>query len=363
MHKNNKFKLNIALDVDDVLFPCNDYAISLINKEYCMVPPMKLEEITSWEKRNNYTDLIFKYFSRKDFWEKQPVYPGAKEFVSELSKYANIFITSAVYPEYMSIRALKIIETFPEIPKENIILGARKDMYNFDITLDDGGHNITESRADYPILFRKPWNSNLTGLLSVNNYDEALNMIKNIISEIPVTNNPDVIALIAPTGSGKNEIMREILKNSLFKRPLSYTTCPDASNEYKYITYNEFIEKKNSGFFFESTVYAGYYYAIEKSSIEEIINNGKKCIIPVDICGAMAIKNHFTNTSLCYIKRSKEKLIENILIRDIPNKEKIKRILSIDDEKKNYELCDCYIDFKDDVDNAINEFYNQYNVK
>ena len=66
----------------------------------------------------------------------------------------------------MSARAERLIKDFPEIPAENIIMGTRKDVISLDIMLDDGAHNILNSRAAYPVLFRKPWNEGLSGLLS-----------------------------------------------------------------------------------------------------------------------------------------------------------------------------------------------------
>ena len=74
----------------------------------------------------------------------------------------------------MSARAERLIKDFPEIPAENIIMGTRKDVISLDIMLDDGAHNILNSRAAYPVLFRKPWNEGLSGLLSVNSYDDFL---------------------------------------------------------------------------------------------------------------------------------------------------------------------------------------------
>ena len=114
--------------------------------------------------------------------KNQPIIPGAQSFVRELSKLADVFFITAVPAACMSARAERLIRDFPEIPPENIIIGTRKDVMALDILLDDGAHNISSSRAAYPVLFRKPWNTHLSGLLSVNCYDDFLHLCSMVIS-------------------------------------------------------------------------------------------------------------------------------------------------------------------------------------
>ena len=55
------------------------------------------------------------------------------------------------------------------------------------------------------------------------------------------------------------------------------------------------------------------------------------------------MKRHFP-TVIIYISRKKEKLIESIINADYSTEEKTLRILSIDAEKRNKEICDYVID-------------------
>lgn len=66
----------------------------------------------------------------------------------------------------MSLRAKQILTAFPDFPEQNIIMGFQKSLVHFDVTLDDGPHNILKSCAKYPVLMRRPWNESLSGILS-----------------------------------------------------------------------------------------------------------------------------------------------------------------------------------------------------
>ena len=77
----------VGLDVDDIIFSCNEYAVELTNNELHMIPPIQMDEITAWGPLGTRADLRLKYFNSKKFFETQPVLPGAVEFVHDLQEY------------------------------------------------------------------------------------------------------------------------------------------------------------------------------------------------------------------------------------------------------------------------------------
>ena len=116
----------------------------------------------------------------------------------------------------MSLRAEQILTAFPDFPEQNIIMGFQKSLVRFDVTLDDGPHNILKSCAKYPVLMRRPWNDSLSGILSVNHYGEFLQLIDQIkesmlLDKKPVS-FPSVIALVGPSGSGKTTLCNLIAR-------------------------------------------------------------------------------------------------------------------------------------------------------
>ena len=91
--------------------------------------------------------------------------------------------------------------------------------------------------------------------------------------------------------------------------------------------------------FFEKTRYAGIQYGTKKEDIEDVLLRGKYAVMPLDMCGAIAMKRHFP-TTIIYVARDKEVLIKDIIEQDYPVEEKTLRILSIDAEKRNRQICD-----------------------
>ena len=108
--------------------------------------------------------------------------------------------------------------------------------------LDDAIHNILESKAEYPVLMRKPWNAKMTGLLSVNTMAEFVSLVKQIMkastSKTEKITAPAVLALVGPSGSGKREITEALCgsrgtgaserteSGEIFVRPVNYCTEP-----------------------------------------------------------------------------------------------------------------------------------------
>ena len=360
---NRNFRLSVALDVDDLLMSCTEYAIQLANEKYHYDPPITIYEASGWGKLGKRVDVVHEFFGKAEFYETMPVLEGAKEFVSKLSEMAEIFISTAVPPEFMGIRAKRIMEEFPEIPPENIYMGSRKDKLNVDILFDDGMHNVINSNAAYPILMRRPWNQSATGMLAVNNYDEFLKLVEVITTSYSAVKddykNPAIVALVGPSGSGKTKIAAKLLeKRNDFEKLLSYTTIdPTAKSEdewYNYVDKKEFFKMLDKKELFESTMYAGHGFGSKKSDVDAILASGKRVLAIMDICGAMSLKTHFKNVTTVYIKRDKKALMTNILKKNCSIQDKVNRLTAIEYADKNSALCDYIISF-DNYDDAVKQ--------
>ncbi len=335
----------IGLDWDDVTAPFNDIAIDMANAKYNIIPPLTMDEIDSWENTGR-ASVIKEFYNDEELYRRQTVSEETKEQIKKLMEIADVYFITAAYPQFMGIRAKQILDAFPDFPPENIILGNAKNLVQFDVVLDDAIHNILDSPATYPVLMRKPWNWKMTGILSVNNMTEFVLLVEQIISASLYRERkiriPSVLALVGPSGSGKNHIVKELCEGPTFASPKTY--CTKKSDKHKFLTEEEF-ENQN---FFERTMYAGIKYGTKQEDIEAVLNNGQFAVMPLDMCGAIAMKRHFP-TAIIYVSKDKEQLIKEIIDDDYDTSEKTLRILSIDAEKRNKQICD-YV-----VDNSANE--------
>lgn len=354
---NRSYRLSTALDVDDLLMECVPYAVRLANEKYKFDPPLTIYEVDHWGKLGTRADVIFEFMDDPEFFRTQPVIQGAREFVQKLSQMTEVFISTAVWPEYLTLRFQRILEEFPEIPQDHILLGARKDKIDVDILFDDGMHNVFRSNAAYPILMRRPWNQEATGMLAVNNYDEFLKLVEVISGSYSVKpeqlslNQPSIVVLVGPSGSGKNDIAKALLeKSDRFEKLVSYTTDKSAvsrpEQSYRHVSLEEFRAMCDDGEIFESTTYGHHAYGSRKSDVEQILSSGKHVLTVMDICGAMAMKTHFANVVTIYVKRDKKELLTALLEKDAPTPDKVNRILAIESETKNAHICDYTVNFQ-----------------
>lgn len=356
--------MRVGLDVDDTLYDCNAFALSIVNSRHPDEEPTKINEIKGWGSYGKHPEERIALYSEPEFVRTQPILPGARKFVRELSKLADVFFVTAVPAACMSARAQRLISDFPEIPPENIIIGTRKDVMALDILLDDGAHNIASSKAAYPVLFRKPWNTHLSGLLSVNSYDDFLHlckMIRNSFTEkAPDLSHGGIVCLVGPSGSGKNEIARALTSLEKFEKPLTTTTRPRRIGEddkaYRFVTEAQFMLEQDKGDFIETTVYSKHYYGTSLDEISPIVDGGGCAVIPIDICGALTLKNIFrTRAMLVFVKRDKSDVVLDIIRRNTTDDDKMCRIMSLDFEYRNAEVCDMEINFENDVPAAVKQ--------
>ncbi len=358
-----KYRLRVGLDVDDTLYECNSYALSIINSRHPDEEPITLNEITGWGNCGRRADERIALYSDPEFVRTQPIIHGAQRFVRELSKMAEVFFITAVPAKCMSARAERLIQDFPEIPPQNIIIGTRKEIMQLDILLDDGAHNISSSKAAYPVLFRKPWNAHLSGLLSVNSYSDFLHLCKMVrnsfVEKSPDLSHGGVLCLIGPSGSRKTEIAKELTRTSpRFEKPVTSTTRPRRAGEedgnYRFISEEQFFSERDAGRYIETTVYSKYYFGTSPSEISPIVERGNIAILPIDICGALTVKNVYRHRSLLvFTNREKSDVVLDIVGRDIPDDDKMRRILSLDFEYRNAEICDIEVDVANGTADAI----------
>lgn len=349
-----KKKARIVVDCDDVLFECNGYAVTLLNKK--LGTAYTLEDIRSWGSTGTDIDKRISYFSDPEFVKNQPLMPGAKEFIKELSKRAEVLVCTSVPKQVAGIRIQRILDEFPEISPENIIIGGRKDIVQADIMLDDAPHHLVKASVEYPVIFRRPWNESMTGMPAVSNYGDFLTLVDTLtrtVNEPPSRGCPKVIAIFGPSGSGKTYLSNSLLKSGDFERVVTTTTRRirpgETTSAYNFVSREAFQRMQEDGIFAETAVYHGEKYGTRIRDIKSILVKGRSPVIVLDINGVLSMKTLYgTDCLAVFVERDKKDCIISVLSRypdggKVNIEEAAARIESIDLEMKNAEFADIIV--------------------
>lgn len=362
-------KLVAILDWDNVLAPCTELAC---RKSTARGYPVDVSEVTMYSLKNlpeDVSKMLMAIFDEPDFFDDQAPYPGAVEMVDELLDAGHdVIIASAMKPELMGVRSRQIAAFLPRLDPKNIMLGSRKDLLHGDLLLDDALYNIETSPARYPVVFNQPWNGSSDGYIRVSGYKEFISMVEAIslapdieAPKVGRPGHPGLICLVGPSASGKSFICDELVKNPIFRKVRALTTRaprPDGADasEYKFVSEAAFDQAVADGDMVEHTVYAGHRYGIDKREIEEIWNYGRVAIKPVDIHGAIACKAAYGDQCITvFIRRNKEAIIESLLQRDVPRKDTVRRLMSLDSELGNEQLCDWTVFNNGTLEHAVQQ--------
>ena len=138
----------------------------------------------------------------------------------------------------------------------------------------------------------------------------------------------------------------------------------EAANDgnYTLVSVADFRKMRESGEIFEATTYGHHHYGSRKTDVARILSQGKHVLTVMDICGAMAMKTHFPNVTTIYVKRDKKDLLTAILEKDAPTPDKVNRLLAIESETKNAQICDYTVKY-DTCEQAVAQILQTLEIK
>ena len=143
------------------------------------------------------------------------------------------------------------------------------------------------------------------------------------------SNLGQLIIITAPSGAGKTTLIKKLLKEGGYVLSVSYTTREPREGErdgvdYHFITDDEFLKKKDSGFFAEWALVHNHYYGTSQMDSYKLIKTGKTVIFDVDYQGALNLQKTMPEAlSIFILPPSLEILRQRLINRKTDSEEVI----------------------------------------
>lgn len=153
-------RLKILFDADDVAETLVEGWIGILNERYgtCVT----LEDVTDWDISLAFPTLtkkqIFEVLQEEQIWANLKPIPGAQEYLQRLYDEGHeLYMVTATDYRTCHVKIERILELFPFLDAEHIIIAHHKQMVMGDVLIDDGPHNLVGGRY-FRILFDQPHN-------------------------------------------------------------------------------------------------------------------------------------------------------------------------------------------------------------
>lgn len=144
-----------------------------------------------------------------------------------------------------------------------------------------------------------------------------------------------MLVICAPSGAGKSTLIRRLTKEfPTFAFSISCTTrAPRAGEadgrEYHFLTADEFLARRDAGYFAEWAEVHGNFYGTPKQATEDLLAAGRDLIFDIDVQGAAQIKASMGRGSFVFIfPPSRDVLEQRLTGRGTDNPETIARRLA-----------------------------------
>jgi guanylate kinase len=179
--------------------------------------------------------------------------------------------------------------------------------------------------------------------------------------------NKGILFVISgPSGAGKSSLIKEVLRRHKEKLSFSVSCTSRQIREgekegidYFFITEEDFKDKIEKDVFLEWAYVHGNYYGTSKEYIESIINQGRNCILDIDVQGALILMDKKIEATYIFVSPpSIESLKERLMQRGTDIRETIElRVKNAELElkfKNKYQ----FIVVNDDFERALKELEN-----
>ena len=175
-----------------------------------------------------------------------------------------------------------------------------------------------------------------------------------------MTDNGILIIFSGPSGSGKDTVLNELIKNrDDVKISVSMTTRQKRDGEidgkhYYFVDKAYFDKKISENKMLEYAEYAGNFYGTPKDPVDEMIKAGKAVILEIEVQGAEKIRKIYPDVvSIFLMPPSIRVLEERLRGRNSEDEETVNHRLVIAREEIRRASEYDYIVINDTVENAV----------
>ncbi|HLR61361.1 MAG TPA: 5'-3'-deoxyribonucleotidase [Lentibacillus sp.] len=171
------FLKRIAIDMDEVMADALPKHLTLFNRLYN--DNIKIDDLNGRkleELRPEFKEEMKNILLEPTFFRDLMVMRDSQEVIKELNEHYEIFITTAAmeFPTSFTAKYEWLKEHFNFLNDMNFVFCGDKSILNADYLIDDNARHFKRFSGQ-GILFSSPQNSNETGYVRVNNWQEVRN--------------------------------------------------------------------------------------------------------------------------------------------------------------------------------------------
>ena len=180
----------ILVDMDDTIEQLLQAWVDGVNKEYGY--RTAYDDVREWNVTAAFPGLtweqVYAIPVRPGFWSTVQPIPGAAESLRRLMDAGHevLIVTATPFESVPEKISGFLMEHFPFLRRDQIMITSRKQLIRGDVLIDDGVHNL--EGGDYiKLLYTAPHNraydAEVNGMIRVNTWDEVERVIDAIMSE------------------------------------------------------------------------------------------------------------------------------------------------------------------------------------
>lgn len=152
------------------------------------------------------------------------------------------------------------------------------------------------------------------------------------------------LVLCGPSGSGKSTLVKKMMEDfpNRFGFSISHTTRLPRQGEvnghhYHFTSMEEMRKGIEAGDFIENATFCGNMYGTSKAAVNAVKEQGKICVLDIDVQGVKLVKKTDLNPWYIFIKPpSLEVLKKRLLARKTETEESLSKRLSVASTEMEY---------------------------